>query len=102
MAIASGSPRASAPASASRWWWTRRCACALTPGDHEPMTIEFLKMHGAANDFVVVDHRETFLPEGASRVALVRALCDRRRGVGADGVLLLERDPELDYAMRYY
>ena len=29
-------------------------------------------------------------------------MCDRRRGVGADGVLLLESDPELDFAMRYH
>jgi len=64
------------------------------------MRIPFLKMHGAANDFVVVDHREPFLPEPPD--ALVRRLCDRRRGVGADGVLLLERDPELDFAMRYH
>jgi diaminopimelate epimerase len=57
-------------------------------------------MHGAANDFVVVDHRQTFLP--ADPRELFRRLCDRRRGVGADGVLLLERDPELDFAMRYH
>lgn len=62
--------------------------------------IPFVKMHGAANDFVVVDHREPFLSEPAD--ALLRRLCDRRRGVGADGVLLLERDPELDFAMRYH
>jgi len=64
------------------------------------MRVPFAKMHGAANDFVVVDHREPFLPEPPD--ALVRRLCDRRRGVGADGVLLLERDPELDFAMRYH
>jgi len=62
--------------------------------------IPFVKMHGAGNDFVVVDHREPFLPEPAG--TLLRRLCDRRRGVGADGVLLLERDPELDFAMRYH
>lgn len=62
--------------------------------------IPFVKMHGAGNDFVVVDHRERFLPEPAGE--LLRRLCDRRRGVGADGVLLLERDPELDFAMRYH
>jgi diaminopimelate epimerase len=62
--------------------------------------IPFVKMHGAANDFVVVDHRVPFLPEPAD--ALLRRFCDRRRGVGADGVLLLERDPELDFAMRYH
>ena len=64
------------------------------------MKIPFLKMHGAANDFVVVDHRRAFLP--ANLEGLVRRLCDRRRGVGADGVLLIEADPEADFAMRYF
>jgi diaminopimelate epimerase len=67
------------------------------------MKIPFLKMHGAANDVVVVDHRAPVLPEGdAALEPLVRRLCDRRRGVGADGVLLLESDPSLDFAMRYF
>ncbi len=64
------------------------------------MRIPFVKMHGAANDFVVVDHREPFLPEPPDE--LFRRLCDRRRGIGADGVLLLERDPRLHFAMRYH
>ena len=63
------------------------------------MKIPFLKMHGAANDFVVMDRRENGTPLSES---LVRRLCDRRRGVGADGVLLIERDPEYDFAMRYF
>lgn len=63
------------------------------------MRIPFVKMHGAANDFVVIDHREPFLP--ADRAALFARMCDRRRGVGADGVLLLERGTGLDFAMRY-
>jgi len=69
------------------------------------MTIPFLKMQGAANDFVVVDHRVPYLSAAdAPLEPLVRRLCDRRRGVGADGVLLLERGPssELDFAMRYF
>src|SRR2546427_5483102 len=64
------------------------------------MKIEFLKMNGAANDFVVIDHRKRFLPEPLE--PLVARLCDRRRGVGADGLLLLESDPEHDFAMRYF
>jgi len=64
------------------------------------MAIPFLKMHGAANDFVVIDHRRRFLPE--SLEPLVARLCDRRRGVGADGVLLLESDPDHDFAMRTF
>jgi diaminopimelate epimerase len=62
--------------------------------------IPFVKMHGAGNDFIVVDHRVPLLPTDPG--ALVAAMCDRRRGVGADGVLLLESDPELDFAMRYW
>ncbi len=64
------------------------------------MTIAFSKMHGAGNDFVVIDHREPSLP--AQRGALFARLCDRRRGVGADGVLLLERAADADFTMRYY
>jgi diaminopimelate epimerase len=63
------------------------------------MGIPFVKMHGAANDFVVIDQRRRSLVEPLG--PLVVRLCDRRRGVGADGVLLLESDPELDFAMRY-
>ena len=65
-----------------------------------PRTIEFTKMHGAGNDFVVIDHRRQSLP--ASPGGLFARLCDRRRGIGADGVLLLEASPPLDFAMRYY
>ena len=64
------------------------------------MKIPFLKMHGAANDFVVIDHRHPFLEDEPG--ALVRRLCDRRRGVGADGVLFVESNAELDFAMRYW
>ena len=67
------------------------------------MKIPFLKMQGASNDFVVVDHRAPFLPGAAAGLEpLIRRLCDRRRGVGADGVLLLEREPDHDFAMRYF
>jgi diaminopimelate epimerase len=65
------------------------------------MALPFLKMQGAGNDFVVIDRRDgRELSEDLA--GLVARLCDRRRGIGADGVLLLERDPELDFAMSYY
>ena len=64
------------------------------------MSLAFLKMHGAANDFVVIDRRSG-QPLDPPEL-LVPRLCDRRRGIGADGVLLLERDPELDFSMLYY
>ena len=64
------------------------------------MTIRFTKMHGAGNDFVVIDHRAPFLP--ADVTDLFVRMCDRRRGIGADGVLLLESSSTHDFAMRYH
>jgi diaminopimelate epimerase len=64
------------------------------------MILPFFKMHGAANDFVVVDVRERAVPEPIG--PWVAKVCDRRRGVGADGVLLLAADRDYDFAMRYY
>ncbi len=51
------------------------------------MKIRFDKMSGAGNDFVVLDG----LPRGRSGAALARRLCDRRFGIGADGLLALSR-----------
>jgi diaminopimelate epimerase len=66
-------------------------------------------MHGAGNDFVVVDRRDVAALAGASDeevAAFVRAVCDRRRGVGGDGVLFLDAAPAaeagLDFRMRYF
>ena len=61
--------------------------------------IEFTKMSGAGNDFVVVDNRDGIVQD-PDRFALV--LCDRRSGIGADGLLLLERSPAADFGMKYY
>ena len=64
------------------------------------MTFAFTKMHGAANDFVMIDHRMAFLPADAT--ALFARLCDRHRGIGADGVLVLEPSAVADFRMRYH
>jgi len=64
------------------------------------MSLPFVKMHGAANDFVVFDGRVTSLPSAPA--SLVQRLCDRRRGIGADGVLVLEPHAGSDFAMRYF
>ena len=50
------------------------------------MILEFTKMNGAGNDFVLVDDREERLSLTRDQVA---RLCDRQRGVGADGLMLL-------------
>src|SRR5262249_29603788 len=57
------------------------------------------KWHGAGNDFVVVDGRQGAGPPDWE--SWTRAACDRRRGIGADGVLVLEKHPSLDFRMHY-
>ncbi len=62
--------------------------------------LRFTKMNGAGNDFVLLDNRMGDLEFTREQIAL---LCDRHRGVGADGVLLLERPADAaDFRMRYY
>jgi diaminopimelate epimerase len=66
------------------------------------MRVPFVKMHGAGNDFVLVDRRGP-APAPADVAAFVRAACDRRRGIGADGVLFLDAARAgVDFVMRYF
>jgi diaminopimelate epimerase len=62
--------------------------------------LRFTKMNGAGNDFVVIDNRQELLHLSARQITF---LCDRHRGVGADGVLIVEPSSEkADFRMRYY
>jgi diaminopimelate epimerase len=63
------------------------------------MKIQFQKMTGAGNDFVVVDNRSGAIGDGA---AMARKMCDRHWGVGADGLLMLENSRKAAYRMMYY
>ena len=62
------------------------------------MTLEFTKMNGAGNDFVMVDNRDGSLILERGQIA---DLCNRHRGIGADGLIALEGSLELP-RMRYY
>lgn len=59
-------------------------------------------MQGAGNDFIVVDNRENLFSD-ETIVSLAPRLCDRRFGIGADGIMLLLQsdDPQIDYTMFY-
>lgn len=62
--------------------------------------MNFTKMNGAGNDFVVVDNRQGTL---ALARETIERLCDRHRGVGADGLLAVEPSQAgADFRMRYY
>lgn len=60
----------------------------------------FYKYQGTGNDFIMIDNRENTFPKNNTK--LVARLCDRRFGVGADGLILLENGTGGDFSMVYY
>jgi diaminopimelate epimerase len=62
--------------------------------------IDFVKMHGAGNDFVVIDNRDGRFTLD-QLIAAAPAWCDRRFGIGADGILALQASDAADYTMIY-
>jgi diaminopimelate epimerase len=63
--------------------------------------LRFYKLQGAGNDFVLLDTLAQPL-SGRDFASLARRLCDRRLGVGADGLLLVEPSHDADYRMRIF
>ena len=62
--------------------------------------LRFTKMNGAGNDFILIDNRGGDVHLQRSQIA---HLCDRHRGIGADGILLLEdATNRADFRMRYF
>ena len=62
--------------------------------------LRFTKMNGAGNDFILIDNRAGDVRLDRSQIA---HLCDRHRGIGADGILLLEKPGNrADFRMRYF
>ena len=64
------------------------------------MLLHFYKMNGAGNDFVVIDNRDLSVSLDKDQI---EQLCDRHRGVGADGLLAVEpAENGADFKFRYY
>src|SRR6266571_7307082 len=62
--------------------------------------MNFFKYQGTGNDFIILDNRNwsyTALP-----LERVKFLCDRRFGIGADGLMLLNEKTGYDFEMKYY
>jgi diaminopimelate epimerase len=63
--------------------------------------IPFFKMTGTGNDFIVIDNREGLIDADHCQ-DFVRQACRRKLSVGADGVILIEQDPEVDFKWRFF
>lgn len=63
------------------------------------MSLWFYKYHGAGNDFILIDNRQDIFQPDTNRIA---RLCERKFGIGANGLMLLETNQQSDFAMRYF
>ncbi|MEM7486964.1 MAG: diaminopimelate epimerase [Bacteroidota bacterium] len=64
------------------------------------MVLQFFKYQGTGNDFVIIDNRLQTFPKNDTK--LIAKLCDRKFGIGGDGLILLENDKMSDFKMVYY
>ena len=97
----------------SQWWIVREreTYSDLTKGERIPLELSFThsrsagkplyftKMEGIGNDFIVIDNRSGFILEPNK---LARQLCCRKKGIGADGLLLLEKSKKAKFLMRTF
>lgn len=66
----------------------------------QPVNIEFWKMHGAGNDFILVDDRDNVFP--VFDRAWLTAIAARRTGVGCEGLILIQPSSQADFRMRFF
>lgn len=62
--------------------------------------VTFKKFSGAGNDFILIDKQE--FPDLYLNESQIQKICERRKGIGADGILLIDKLDGFDFSMRYY
>lgn len=63
--------------------------------------VDFLKLSGSGNDFVVIDSRKHIFPDPV-KISLAKRLCKRETGIGADGIIFIENSDIAELKMRYF
>ena len=64
------------------------------------MDIKFSKYQGTGNDFIIINNISNFFPKDDNK--LISKLCDRKFGIGADGLILIDNHSSLPFEMTYY
>jgi diaminopimelate epimerase len=64
------------------------------------MTLPFNKYQGTGNDFIIIDNSASIFNPSDNN--LIKKLCDRKFGIGADGMILINRSDDSDFKMTYY
>ncbi len=72
----------------------------MNPEREKNMPIKFWKMHGASNDFILVDDRDQRFPLNDRE--LIERIAQRRNGVGCEGVILIQPSETDDFRMRFF
>ncbi len=63
-------------------------------------TLSFYKYQGTGNDFILIDNRKSTFPK--EDLSLIEKLCDRKFGIGSDGLILIENHAEADFNMVFF
>ncbi|MEI3612916.1 diaminopimelate epimerase [Pseudogracilibacillus sp. SO30301A] len=65
------------------------------------MKLNFTKMHGCGNDFIIFDNRKTILKNN-NLPQFIKRICERKFNIGANGVMFVEKSKTADFTLRYF